>query len=296
MKKYISLIFIFTLLGLLAIAGIFYFNLKQDMNQVITKKEMTEELVTVYNELINDPNASFKVPESFLDNYKDEEYLEQHINDINRFVKRFSEDSDSVDYEALFIQRQNALSQASQKIKNLEEKNDSITTTAKNRLNSLQEEKDSLKSQLAIKDNVLAQSKSTVDSLNRILTLAEKNRKDILRFKNPSGIEVTYFGQIEGDKANGFGIGIYANGTRYEGEWKNNKRHGEGSLQLDSGERYEGNFQNGHLHGYGIYYWPSAERYEGEWERSERHGQGTLYDKNGNITYKGEWIHNVPAK
>ena len=47
-------------------------------------------------------------------------------------------------------------------------------------------------------------------------------------------------GNWENDKANGYGIYIHANGSKYEGEWRDDKQHGYGAEFWIDGSEYQG--------------------------------------------------------
>lgn len=55
---------------------------------------------------------------------------------------------------------------------------------------------------------------------------------------------------------------------------------------------YDSETKNGNYHGKGTQYYYGTEniQYEGEFVNSEYQGEGTLYDEQGNIIYKGEFI------
>lgn len=64
----------------------------------------------------------------------------------------------------------------------------------------------------------------------------------------------------------GFGIYIWADGRRYEGQYHNDKKSG-----------------------YGVYYWTDGRKYEGWWNKGKQHGLGTYIDPmKGKIKY-GLW-------
>lgn len=148
------------------------------------------------------------------------------------------------------------------------------------------------------------QALDSVKSLNQRLEgklakaqreLALKEKVKVISFAGLKGATVHYMGEVVDGKANGGGIGIWTTGSVYRGEWRSNLRHGKGSFQWKDGERYEGNYVDGKREGEGTYYWPSGERYEGQWVADQRTGQGTLFDLDGNVRYKGEWLNDVPA-
>lgn len=41
-------------------------------------------------------------------------------------------------------------------------------------------------------------------------------------------LRITSVGDWQNDKANGYGVYMHANGSKYEGEWKDDKQHGFG--------------------------------------------------------------------
>ena len=83
-------------------------------------------------------------------------------------------------------------------------------------------------------------------------------------------------------------------GERWEGDVLNDEPYGWGVLYDKEGEKaYEG-FRNGEVNVcYGIQYYSDIQKveYEGEWCEGKRWGRGTLYDRNGNIVFDGEWIN-----
>ena len=42
--------------------------------------------------------------------------------------------------------------------------------------------------------------------------------------------------------------------------------------------------------GVGNYYFRNGVKYEGDWVQDLRHGQGSLFDCDGNLSYKGDWF------
>jgi hypothetical protein len=49
---------------------------------------------------------------------------------------------------------------------------------------------------------------------------------------------LTTIGNWENDKANGYGVYIHANGSKYEGDWRDDKQHGYGSEYWADGSQY----------------------------------------------------------
>jgi hypothetical protein len=116
----------------------------------------------------------------------------------------------------------------------------------------------------------------------------EKNR-NILSFKNVNGNIVHYIGDLDDNKAHGYGIGIWETGGVYKGDWRNNMRHGKGRYEWVDGEIYEGDFINDQRNGYGTYYFKNGERYIGEWKNNKRHGKGKILNKQDELMYEGYW-------
>jgi uncharacterized coiled-coil protein SlyX len=127
---------------------------------------------------------------------------------------------------------------------------------------------------------------------DRQLTRKEKIR--VITFNSITGKKIHYLGEVEDGKANGNGIGIWANGSLYRGGWRNNMRHGEGEFEWPDGDKYAGEFANGQIEGEGTYYWKSGERYEGTFTNNRRNGSGILFDQDGNIKFKGQWKDDKP--
>ena len=55
--------------------------------------------------------------------------------------------------------------------------------------------------------------------------------------------------------ANGKGILVVAQGSRYEGDWVNDVQEGYGEEYFTDGTTYQGSYQNGHKHGPGKFTW-----------------------------------------
>ena len=54
---------------------------------------------------------------------------------------------------------------------------------------------------------------------------------------------------------------------------------------------YEGDFVNGKFEGNGKYIWEHGGYYIGQCKNGLANGKGTLYNKNGDIIQKGNWIN-----
>jgi hypothetical protein len=107
---------------------------------------------------------------------------------------------------------------------------------------------------------------------------------------------------------NGFGLRVFTNGSRYQGQWVDDKMDGHGNLAGAGGGKYEGKFHNGFRTGLGreqygntmgakflcpMGYWHKGDGfcvYMGEWLRDHWHGEGEYRCCDGKI-YRGhfEW-------
>ncbi|MBI9086986.1 MAG: hypothetical protein JEZ11_25550 [Desulfobacterales bacterium] len=93
---------------------------------------------------------------------------------------------------------------------------------------------------------------------------------------------------LQGDCANGTGVYLWPDGSRYEGGFKDNNFHGQGTYHWADGKKYIGAFRDNKRNGHGTYSWPNGSRYSGQWKDGARHGQGTFSWANGS-RYEGEW-------
>ncbi|KFD40094.1 phosphatidylinositol 4-phosphate 5-kinase [Schleiferia thermophila str. Yellowstone] len=167
---------------------------------------------------------------------------------------------------------------------------------------------DSLKTQLsALKytsnnttfliDSLLqVQKKCIRDSLEEYTQNKKSKQYDTLNFVSSTGNLVRYFGEVNNNKANGRGVGIWSTGGYYYGFWKNNFRHGKGVYIWKNGDKYDGDFYDDQREGYGIYYWTSGEKYVGNWKKNMRSGHGTLYGPDGKVKYSGNWSEDKPSE
>jgi hypothetical protein len=165
------------------------------------------------------------------------------------------------------------------------------------KIDTLKNEIEALKLKFDFKRDSLSNyiTELKVDLKNKDQKLNQKEKVRVITFKSTSGKKIHYLGEVEDDKANGGGVGIWETGSLYRGNWKDNVRHGKGIFEWADGQKYDGDYKDGKRHGTGTYFWPSGERYEGEWVNDKRNGMGTLYDPDSNIRYKGEWVDDKPV-
>lgn len=140
-------------------------------------------------------------------------------------------------------------------------------------------------------DSMAAANTELKDSLYFLNEQYQKLRlnRNLYTLTNAKGDKIYYFGDMKGDRADGYGVAIWPSGEVYKGEWKQNKRHGKGILTWESGEKYVGDFADDVRHGYGILNKADGTRYEGEWKNDMEHGTGTLYDRGNKALKQGTW-------
>lgn len=114
---------------------------------------------------------------------------------------------------------------------------------------------------------------------------------NVMTLRSDDGKKFWYLGQKNGEKAEGYGVALWPNGSVYQGTWKDNKRHGKGIHTWKDGERYEGEFADDRREGLGNYYWPNGEVYSGEWKNDRRNGFGKITDAKGRVIFDGVWVN-----
>ena len=83
-------------------------------------------------------------------------------------------------------------------------------------------------------------------------------------------------GQFQNDKANGFGLYIHLDGTKYEGSWKDDLQEGYGIETWPDNSKYEGSYVKGKKHGEGCYMWADGSKYNGAWVENKICGHVTM--------------------
>ena len=77
----------------------------------------------------------------------------------------------------------------------------------------------------------------------------------------------------------------------YKGDFLNDSMHGFGKIIfLKEGHKYEGQFKNNRIEGWGVLYWKNGDRYEGQVKDGKMHGKGKYYYKDGKI-YEGIFVN-----
>ena len=64
----------------------------------------------------------------------------------------------------------------------------------------------------------------------------------------------TYDGNFISDVKNGYGVYVYATGSKFDGEFKDDKKL-QGTFMYSSGDKYVGEFDKEEKSGHGIYYY-----------------------------------------
>lgn len=59
----------------------------------------------------------------------------------------------------------------------------------------------------------------------------------------------------------GYGVQIWPDGARYEGEWRRNKAHGKGKFWHVDGDVFDGEWKDDKANGYGVYTHQNGAKY-----------------------------------
>ncbi|GBG32353.1 Phosphatidylinositol 4-phosphate 5-kinase 1 [Hondaea fermentalgiana] len=100
--------------------------------------------------------------------------------------------------------------------------------------------------------------------------------------------------EAEEGQIHGFGVLVWQDGCKYEGDFETNAAHGQGKISWVDGSWYEGDFVDGLREGQGRFESACGNiTYEGAWKASKRHGTGVLRQAQDAsrraATYEGEW-------
>ncbi len=94
--------------------------------------------------------------------------------------------------------------------------------------------------------------------------------------------------------ANGKATLKYADGDKYELNFVNGNPQ-SGTIIRSDGRKYEGELYHNYAHGKGIFTRADGSSYDGYFQMNNYHGYGVERDKNGNVTYQGEWLNGFHA-
>jgi len=294
MNKYYLLLVILAI-GVASVFGYLNNKKEDELSVSLNRISALEELVDVYYYTVEHPGEKLDSISSKVLNELPED-LRIHSDHILSFIERLMTDADTTDFQTLYFQKKTTLDRLSLKLKESEDKHRKIEEQLEGVVDSFVVKQQKLEETIRDKERLLQKKNSSVDSLMAQIKLQEKNKKDLLKFKSPSGTPITYFGEVSNGKAHGFGIGLYSSGSKYEGDWKYGYKHGEGTYEYPDGERYVGNFEADKRNGMGKYYWPNGDVYQGYWQADKRHGEGLIKDKSGKIVSSGIWKNDVLEK
>ncbi len=111
----------------------------------------------------------------------------------------------------------------------------------------------------------------------------------IVAYKADGSFSFSFDGNFVSGKANGYGIQINYNGSKYEGYVVDGSCDGEGKSYVDGKLIYAGSYKKDKKHGKGTYHYSDGIKYIGEWQDGERSGKGKLYDEKGKLFFEGEF-------
>ena len=130
-------------------------------------------------------------------------------------------------------------------------------------------------------------NKNQIKNINNI-TLKTK----LLINNKKNTISNIYSGEIDiNNNRNGFGILLFSNGIKFEGQFVKNSFNGIGRHINIKGDLFEGTFINGKLNGNGIQKSLNGTLYSGEFINGKKNGFGIL--KTENYIYKGEFYDDL---
>lgn len=101
-----------------------------------------------------------------------------------------------------------------------------------------------------------------------------------------------FYGELNKNIANSFGIFCNKSNISYTGEWKDDLQHGYGIENSPDNSQYKGCFEYGFKSGIGEYTWNDKSKYIGEWKNNNMHGYG-LYKSCDGKEYKGKFINSA---
>ena len=104
--------------------------------------------------------------------------------------------------------------------------------------------------------------------------------------------EFIYKGNFEKSKPKGSGKYLYDDGKKcvIEAPGKPDRQK-DYAVCFDENKipRYAGEWENENFNGKGTFYFSDGTRYEGDFENGQMHGYGTLFDKHGDVQYRGKF-------
>ena len=101
-----------------------------------------------------------------------------------------------------------------------------------------------------------------------------------------------YYGYINHNLSNGYGILINKTGNILSGTWINGSCTGKTFFKINKVLEFEGDFVNNKKEGYGIEKYNDGSIYEGEFKSNKKNGKGKCILNNGEI-YEGEFVNDL---
>ncbi|TNV78792.1 hypothetical protein FGO68_gene5616 [Halteria grandinella] len=127
----------------------------------------------------------------------------------------------------------------------------------------------------------------------RVSQQSQRNGEELVHVENLSLSDgTTYTGQILKHRSpplkHGFGLQLWKDGARYEGDWLNGKANGKGTFYHLNGDIYEGDFIDDRANGNGVYFHKNGSKYTGEWKNDLKDGRGREEWEDG-AYYEGDF-------
>jgi hypothetical protein len=298
MKKFIPYIL---LVGLIISL---YFNIntfRKNQNLESVLDGVSKDIIELRNvlelqlEIINQPFEN-NFEELLLEKSIEDTLLNKYVKPLTILLENFYQNKDSILYESALQKKDIVISNLNLEIEAFEQERIENAKKMKISIDSIQALLETKKSEILNKEKTIRQGNKSLDSLKSVVAEINGSKDVVLKFKSPSGTDITYFGKVKNGLAHGQGIGLYANGNRYEGEWLEGKKHGKGIYFYPDGERYDGDFTNDKRQGVGKYYWKNGDIYNGQWQNDRRHGQGVIKDRTGKTIGSGIWKEDTIEK
>ncbi len=99
-------------------------------------------------------------------------------------------------------------------------------------------------------------------------------------------------GCLSGNCENGYGVKVWNNGARYEGNFKSGLMEGKGKCYFGTGDSWDGDWKADKMNGKGTYVYHDFSKYVGEMKDGMRSGYGVSYNIDGTVYFDGQWLNN----
>ena len=151
-------------------------------------------------------------------------------------------------------------------------------------------ELDAAGSSSASTTNVSVQDDVLLKEPPKLLPISDiRLQRDGLKWVEYHGEDGSYYrGQVEDDKAEGYGEYRNSSGDVYKGQWHQGEKHGEGKMNYKNGSYYHGHWEDDVGHGEGTFCWSEGSWYAGGWKEDKLHGYGQFHWKDG-CAYVGKY-------